>query len=374
MSGLEQKYVAEAFHSNWIAPLGPQVDAFEEEFCEVVGCDHALALSSGTAAIHLALVTLGVQAGDEVFVSSFTFSASVNPIRYVGATPVFIDSEERSWNMDPNLLADALADRDKKGKLPKALILVDLYGQTADMDAIVSLCDKYGVVLIEDAAEAMGATHGNKSAGTFGRLGVFSFNGNKIITTSGGGMLVSSDRPLLDHARKLSTQAREKAPHYQHTEIGYNYRLSNILAAIGRGQLKVLEERVQTRRDNFEAYRAALGDVPGIGFMPEASWGKSNRWLTCLTLDRELPATVATIIKALGRENIEARPLWKPMHLQPVFAAFEAFGGSVSEKLFSSGLCLPSGSSLTPSDISLIVDVVRREVGARSGAVPAAAS
>lgn len=364
MSGFEQQYVAEAFRSNWIAPLGPQVDAFEAEFCEAVGCQNALALSSGTAAIHLALLALGIGAGDEVFVSSFTFSASVNPVRYVGATPVFIDSEERSWNMDPALLEEAFASRAKTGRLPKAVILVDLYGQTADMDVIIPLCEKYEVPIVEDAAEALGARHGAKSAGTFGRLGVFSFNGNKIITTSGGGMLVSPERSLIDHAKKLSTQARDKAPYYQHSEIGYNYRLSNILAAIGRGQLKVLDERVKARRDNFEAYRAALSDIEGISFMPEALWGHSNRWLTCITLDSQLATKVAGVIECLEQEGIEARRLWKPMHLQPVFKPFEVFGGAVSERLFNAGLCLPSGSSLSAADISRIADLVRRKAGA----------
>jgi dTDP-4-amino-4,6-dideoxygalactose transaminase len=368
MSGLEQEYVAEAFRSNWIAPLGPQVDAFEREFCELIGCDNALALCSGTAAIHLALVALGVGPGDEVLVSSFTFSASVNPVRYVGATPVFIDSEERSWNLDPSLLADVLARRAKEGRVPKALILVDLYGQTADMDSIVELCERYGVNLIEDAAEALGATHGGRSAGTFGRIGVFSFNGNKIITTSGGGMLVSAEQGLTEHARKLSTQARDKAPYYQHTEIGFNYRLSNILAAIGRGQLKVLDSRVRARRQNFEAYRKALDDIDGLTFMPEADWGRSNRWLTCLTLDSELPTNVSSVIEALAQEGIEARRLWKPMHLQPIFSSAERFGGSVSERLFSSGLCLPSGSSLSKEDLDRVAGIIRREVGAKVAA------
>jgi dTDP-4-amino-4,6-dideoxygalactose transaminase len=364
LSGLEQQYVAEAFRSNWIAPLGPQVDAFEAEFCDVVGCQNALAVSSGTAAIHLALLALGVGAGDEVFVSSFTFSASVNPVRYVGAKPVFIDSEERSWNMDPALLEEALVRKAKTGRLPKAVILVDLYGQTADMDAIVPLCEKYGVPIVEDAAEALGASHGQKSAGTFGRLAVFSFNGNKIITTSGGGMLVSPERSLVDHARKLSTQARDKAPYYQHSEVGYNYRLSNILAAIGRGQLKVLDERVKARRNNFEGYRAALSDVAGISFMPEAAWGNSTRWLTCITLDSQLQANVEVVIERLEQEGIEARRLWKPMHLQPVFREFEAFGGALSERLFDAGMCLPSGSALSPAEISRIATIVRQEVGA----------
>jgi pyridoxal phosphate-dependent aminotransferase EpsN len=338
------------------------VDAFESEFKRAVGSSNALALSSGSAAIHLALVALGVTAGDEVLVSSFTFSASVNPIRYVGATPVFIDSERESWNMDPNLLADALASRARRGRLPKAVIVVDLYGQTADMTAIVALADRYGVPIIEDAAEALGATHGGRSAGTFGTLGIFSFNGNKIITTSGGGMLVGEDRRLLDHARKLSTQAREPQLHYEHTEIGYNYRLSNILAAVGRGQLEILDERVRARRDNFAAYQAAFAEIPGLALSPEAPWGRSNRWLSCLMLDAALPVGPLDVIRALAEDGIEARPLWKPMHLQPVFAGFDAVGGRVSEDLYARGLCLPSGSSMSADDLERVIGVVRRTV------------
>jgi dTDP-4-amino-4,6-dideoxygalactose transaminase len=362
MSGVEERYVADAFRSNWIAPLGPHVDAFESEFCSKIGCEHAVALSSGTAAIHLALLALGVGTGDEVFVSSFTFSASVNPICYVGAIPVLIDSERQSWNMDPSLLAEALVDRAKKGRLPKAVLVVHLYGQTAALEPIAALCESYGIPLIEDAAEALGATYGDRSAGTLGLMGVFSFNGNKIITTSSGGMLVSRDPRLIEHARKLSTQARDPAAYYQHSEIGYNYRMSNILAAIGRGQLQVLDNRVDARRANFERYRALLFDVPGIEFMPEASWGRSNRWLTCITLESDLPADPASIIEALRSEEIEARHLWKPMHLQPVFAHREMFGGAVSERLFQTGLCLPSGSSLAESDATRVVEVIRREI------------
>ena len=363
----ELELVQEAFASNWIAPLGPHVDAFEEEFCTATGAPHAAALSSGTAALHLALVLAGVRAGDEVIVSTFTFSASVNPIVYLGATPVFVDSEAVSWNMDPALLAEALEARARAGRLPRAVVVVHLYGQSADLDPIQELCDRYGVAMVEDAAEALGGTYKGVTPGTRGRAGIYSFNGNKIITTSGGGMLVSHDAELVAHARKLATQARDAAPHYQHSEIGYNYRLSNVLAAIGRGQLRVLEERVAARRANFDFYAGALGDLPGVGFMPEASWGRHSRWLTCLTIDpAEFGAGRDDVRLALEAEEIEARPLWKPMHLQPVFAGCECVGGSVSEHLFERGLCLPSGSNLERGELERVVEVVRR-VAARRG-------
>ena len=338
----------DAFASNWIAPLGPQVDAFEAEVADVVGAPYALALSSGTAALHLALILAGVGPGDEVLVATLTFSASANPIVYVGAKPVFIDSERVSWNLDPARLAEALEDRARQGRLPKAVVVVHLYGQSANLAPIVALCDQYGVRLIEDAAEALGATYQGRSPGTLGWAGFFSFNGNKIITTSGGGMLVSADKGMIEHARKLATQARDPAPHYQHSEIGYNYRLSNVLAAIGRGQLRVLAERVAARRSNFAYYQQALGELPGVCFMPEAPWGRATRWLTTLTIDpASYGATAEEVRLALEQANIEARPLWKPMHLQPVFAGCERFGGAVAEDLFSHGLCLPSGSNLT---------------------------
>ncbi len=363
MSGREQALVAEAFASNWIAPLGPFVARFEEEFAARVGVAHALALSSGTAALHLALMEAGVGPGDEVLVSTFTFAATINPILYLGATPVLIDSEPVSWNMDPELLAAVLDRRAAAGRLPRAVLIVHLYGQCADMDPIVALCDRYGVTLIEDAAEALGATYRGRSPGGFGRSGVFSFNGNKIITTSGGGMLVSDDGDLIAHARKLATQARDPAPHYEHSEIGYNYRLSNILAAIGVAQLEVLEDRVQTRRRNFDYYRVALADLPGIEFMPEAPWGRHTRWLTCMTVD---PAAFGADREALRltleARGIEARPLWKPMHMQPVYARFESVGGRVSESLFERGLCLPSGSSLTSDELERVVDAVHETV------------
>jgi pyridoxal phosphate-dependent aminotransferase EpsN len=360
MSGRERDFVREAFESNWIAPLGPQVDAFESEFCQAVGARHAVALSSGTAGIHLGLQLLGVGRDDEVLVSSLTFAASVNPIVYLGARPVFIDCERISWNMDPDLLARTLVRRARTGQRPKAVVLVHLYGQSADLDPILETCRRYEIPVLEDAAEALGATHGQQAPGTFGELGVFSFNGNKIITTSGGGMLVSRDAERIAHARKLATQARDPEPHYEHSEIGYNYRLSNVLAAIGRGQLEVLAQRVAARRRNFEVYVRHLGDLPGLTFMPEAPWGRSTRWLTCVTVEPSLfGADREEIRRALETENIEARPLWKPMHLQPVFRTYESVGGEVAAELFEKGLCLPSGSNLTETDLARVAHAVR---------------
>ena len=358
--GDEQVLIAEAFSTNWIAPLGPHVDAFEDEFRQVVDVPHAVALSSGTAALHLAMDLLGVGVGDNVICSSLTFSASANPICYQRATPVFVDCDE-TWTLDPNLLADALKSGDAAGKRAKAVIVVDLYGQCADYQPILETCDRYGVPLVEDAAEALGATYKGRPSGGFGRLGVFSFNGNKIITTSGGGMLVSREKELIDRARFLATQARDPAPHYQHSCIGYNYRLSNVLAAIGRGQLRSLAERVATRRRLFEHYVEGLQNMPGIEFMPEASYGRSNRWLTCLTINPSLFGSDREAVRlALEAENIEARPLWKPMHLQPVFSGARMFGGAVSEWLFQNGLCLPSGSSLSAEDQDRVISIVRR--------------
>lgn len=359
MSGMEQQFVQEAFASNYVAPLGPQVDAFEQEFAQKVGSKYALALSSGTAAIHLALIHLGVGLGDEVLVSSFTFAASANPVVYQRARPIFIDSEFQSWNMDPNLLEETLRKKARAGKLPKAVIVVHLYGQCADMDSIMNICTRYEVPVIEDAAEALGANYKGLSPGIFGKAGIFSFNGNKIITTSGGGMLVSDDTTLIEHAQKLSTQARDPAPHYQHSEIGYNYRMSNVLAAIGRGQLRVLDKRVRRKREIFEFYRQILGDLPGIEFMPEAPWGRHNRWLTTITIDPEsFGATREDVRIALEKENIESRPLWKPMHMQPVFRDYEAVGGRVSEDLFERGLCLPSGTAMTDADLHRVTDII----------------
>ena len=366
LSGLEQGYVEDAFASNWVTPLGPHVDAFENEFAQAVGARHAVAVSSGTAALHLALRLVGVGPGDEVLASTLTFVASVNPIVYVGATPVFIDSEPRSWNMDPALLEEALEQRSRAGRPPKAVVVVHLYGQSADLDPIAVACARYGVPLIEDAAEALGATYKGRAPGTVGALGVYSFNGNKIITTAGGGMLVTPDGAFATHARKLATQARDPAPHYEHSELGYNYRLSNVLAAIGRGQLRVLEERVAARRRNFAFYANALGGMPGIEFMPEAPWGTHTRWLTTLTIDPDVfGADRETIRVALDGAGIEARPVWKPMHLQPLYARCSVVGGAVADDLFARGLCLPSGSNLSEADLERVVAVIRRATAHR---------
>jgi dTDP-4-amino-4,6-dideoxygalactose transaminase len=352
----ELDFVKEAFETNWIAPVGPHIDGFEAEFCQAVGTSHAVAVSSGTAALHLALKLIGIGIGDEVVCSTLTFVATANPILYLGAKPIFIDSDRTSWNMDPNLLADTLDQRAKQGKLPKAVVLVHLYGQSADIDPILAACNCYDVPLIEDAAEALGATYKGKTPGTFGKIGIYSFNGNKIITTSGGGMLVTEDGVIAAKARFLATQARDPAPHYQHSEMGYNYRLSNVLAGIGRGQLQVLPERVAARRHNFEVYRQALEALPGLTFMPEASFGTSTRWLSCLTLDPQLSGITCEQLRlALAQEQIESRPVWKPLHLQPMFQDCEVVGGEVAENLFAQGLCLPSGSSLSDADRDRVI-------------------
>jgi pyridoxal phosphate-dependent aminotransferase EpsN len=360
MGSRERELLLEAFDSNWIAPLGPHVDAFERELGEAVGVPNVCALSSGTAALHLALVLLGVGAGDEVLVSTLTFAATANAVTYVGAKPTFVDCERASWNMCPDRLAEVLEQRNRSGRLPKAIIVVDLYGQCADYARIGPLAQRYGVPIIEDAAEALGATHGGRPAGGFGTLGVFSFNGNKIITTSGGGALVSSRSDLIERARFLATQARDAAPHYQHSTIGFNYRLSNLLAAVGRGQLEVLQARVAARRSNNAFYRNALGDLPGVAFLPEAPWGTSTCWLTCITVDERASGVDCEAVRlALVRADIEARPLWKPMHLQPVFAGCDTAGGSVAAELFEHGLCLPSGSALSAEDLAEIAAIVR---------------
>lgn len=360
LTGGERAFLDDALESGWIAPLGPHVDAFEEAMASEVGTEHAVALSSGTAALHLALRLAGVGPGDEVLVPSLTFVASVNPIRYLGAEPVFLDSETASWNLDPELLRDALADRARRNRIPAAVVVVHLYGQTADLEPILALCRDYGVPVVEDAAEALGARHGDRPPGGFGLAGVFSFNGNKILTTSGGGMLVTDDADLAAHARKLATQARDPAPHYEHSEIGYNYRMSNLLAAVGRAQLQALRQRVRARRAIFQRYLDALGDLPGLSFQPEAPWGLHTRWLTCLVVDEDaFGAGPETIRLTLEAANIEARPLWKPMHLQPVYRRCEVLGGEVSEGLFQRGLCLPSGSGLSEEDQSRVVEAVR---------------
>jgi dTDP-4-amino-4,6-dideoxygalactose transaminase len=375
MGDLEHKFVTEAFETNWIAPIGPHVDAFEQEFCQTVGASYAAAVTSGTAALHLALKLVGVGVGDEVFCSSLTFSASANPIAYLGAKPVFIDSDRLSWNMDPLLLEAALEQKAKLGKLPKAVILVHLYGQSADIDPILKACERHGVAMIEDAAEALGATYKGRSPGTFGKIGIFSFNGNKIITTSGGGMLVSEDASMTSKARFLATQARDPAPHYQHSEIGYNYRLSNVLAGIGRGQLMVLKDRVAARRRNCAVYEQALGKIPGIEFMPEAPWGNATRWLTCLTIDPvAFGADREQVRLALAEQQIEARPVWKPLHLQPIFSEYECFGGAVSEDLFDRGLCLPSGSNLTDAELDRVIQAILQVRSAANVKIAAAVS
>lgn len=356
----EFEYVREAFQTNWIAPVGPQINAFEQEFCQKIGANAAVALSSGTAALHLALQILGVQAGDEVICSTLTFIASASPITYLGAKPVFIDSDRSSWNLDPALLETFLKLRSQQGQLPKALILVHLYGQSADIDPILALCRQYGIALVEDAAEALGATYQGQAPGTLGDIGIYSFNGNKIITTSGGGMLVSHNPEWVEKARFLATQARDPAPHYQHSQVGYNYRLSNVLAGIGRGQLQVLDERVNARRRIFETYHQHLSSLPGVEFMPEAAFGRATRWLTCLTIDPDAFGCDREQIRlALAAENIESRPVWKPLHLQPVFRDAPIIGGEVAADLFQRGLCLPSGSALTDADLQRVISMVK---------------
>jgi pyridoxal phosphate-dependent aminotransferase EpsN len=363
----EHELLLDALESNWIAPLGPHVDAFEREFAEKLGVSHAVALSSGTAALHLALLVAGVQPGDIVLTSTLTFAATANAIRYAGAEPVFIDSDQTSWNMDPRLLAAEMRRAAAEGKLPKAAVVVDICGQCADWGPIRDICREYGVCTIEDAAESLGSTYHGKPAGTLANIGCFSFNGNKIITTSGGGMLVTENASWAASVRHLSTQARDPAPHYQHSKVGYNYRLSNLLAAVGRGQLQVLSDRVCQRRTNFEFYRSALADLPGVEFMPEAPFGLATRWLSCVLIDRAVcGVSPSEVCNALAGDNIEARPMWKPMHQQPVFAGCRVVGGQVSDDIFRRGLCLPSGSSLTDHDLHRVVRAFRAALGQRS--------
>jgi dTDP-4-amino-4,6-dideoxygalactose transaminase len=366
LSGHERELVAEAFDSNWIAPLGPMVDAFERELAEAVEVGHAAALSSGTAALHLALRLLGVGPGDEVLCPTLTFAGTAFPVVYEGARPVFLDVHPETWTLDPALLAEELERRARAGRPPAAVVTVDLYGQSADQAPILAACAAHGVPVVEDAAEALGASYRGRSVGGFGRFGVFSFNGNKVLTTSGGGALVSDDGEAIARARKLASQAREPVVHYEHRELGFNYRLSNLLAAVGRGQLRVLGERVAARRRTFERYREALADLPGIGFMPEAPYGRPSRWLTCVTIDPAAAGVDREAVRlALEAADVEARPLWKPMHLQPVFAGCETVGGAVAEGLFERGLCLPSGSSLTDADRERVVERVRGAWGLR---------
>lgn len=380
MGGDELEFVRKAFGSNYIAPLGPMVDAFEKAFCEYTGFGNAVALSSGTAAMHLALRYLDVGPGDEVIASTLTFIGSVTPVAFLGATPVFVDCDRTSWNMDLALLETELGRCAASGRLPKAVAPTDLYGQCCDLERIVEMCDRYGIPVVCDSAEAMGAwmregvraEGGLKHAGKGARAAVFSFNGNKIITTSGGGMLASDDRELIEKARFWSQQARDPAPHYEHTEIGYNYRMSNILAAIGLGQLQALDERVKRRREIFETYRAVLEDLPGVSFMPEASYARSSRWLTVMLIDPMTAKTDRETVRlALEAENIESRPVWKPMHMQPVFGfsrkdakaqrgtcSCRVVGGEVAEEFFERGLCLPSGTAMSNADVERVIGIV----------------
>lgn len=361
MGGKEELYVKEAFDTNWIAPLGPHVDGFEKDLVNYTGTKAAAALISGTSAIHLALILLDVQAADEVLCQSFTFSASANPIVYQGATPVFVDSEKDTWNMSPEYLRIAIVDRLSKGKKPKAIMPVHLYGMPSQMEKILAIANEFEIPVIEDAAEALGSSINGKACGTFGKLGVLSFNGNKIITTSGGGALLSDEEEFIKRARFLATQARDVAPHYQHSVIGYNYRMSNVCAAIGKGQLEVLPERVAQRRANFSFYKNALKDIKGIGFLPEPDGYFSNRWLTAITVNPALTGGITRegIRLHLENKNIESRPLWKPMHLQPVFEKYPFYGDGTAQKLFETGLCLPSGSNLPLEDLNKVVSSIK---------------
>jgi len=363
----EQLFISEAFHTNWIAPVGPHINQFEREVAAYTGAKGAVALTSGTAAIHLALRALGIKAGDFVLCSTFTFVASANPILYEGATPVFIDSEPDSWNMSPLALERACQEFEQKGQRPKAVVVVNLYGQSADMDPIQKICESYNIPIVEDAAESLGATYQNKASGTFGRFGIFSFNGNKMITTSNGGMIVSDDLVALEKIRFWSTQAKDTSKYYQHSEIGFNYRLSNVLAGIGRGQLLVLDDRVNARRQVFNRYVEAFKGLRGIHWMPEATFGRSTRWLTALTIDPLfIQSTPENIIDALEAENIEARRLWKPMHQQPLYKQYEYYqhdkDQSVSDELFENGVCLPSGSNLTPRQQNRVINCLLKEI------------
>jgi dTDP-4-amino-4,6-dideoxygalactose transaminase len=367
----ETAFVEDAFKTNWIAPLGPHVDGFERELCAYAGVGHGAAVSSGTAAIHLALLLLGVQPGDTVFCSSLTFVGSCNPILYCGARPVFIDSDPQTWNMSAAALERAFEWARREGRLPRCVIVVNLYGQSADMDAILALCTRYGVPVLEDAAESLGASYKGRASGSFGKIGVYSFNGNKIITTSGGGMLVAQDAALMQRARKLATQAREPAAHYEHVEVGFNYRMSNVLAGIGRGQRRVLEQRVQQRRQVFERYREAFAGEAQLQWMPEPPGYRSTRWLTCFTLAgpgahlrRDL------VLRSLERHSIEARPVWKPMHQQPLFQGAPYFAhstGDVSAGLFDAGICLPSGSNLTAQQQARVIEQLQRALALAKG-------
>ena len=362
LSGLEKEFLQEALDSNWIAPLGPQVDSFEEEMVEYLGVKAAVALSSGTAALHLALRISGVNSGDIVLCPSLTFSSSANVILYEKAIPVFIDADPKTWNINCVSLERAIIACKERGKLPKVLITVDIYGQSEDYDKILEICNKYNIAVIEDAAEALGSEYKGAKCGTFGKAGIFSFNGNKIVTTSGGGMLVSNDEKFVEQARFLSSQAREPEIHYEHKELGYNYRMSNLLAAVGRGQLAVLDEKVKSKQEIFTRYKLALGDIEGLEFMPMASYGISNCWLTTLVINEDIAGfNRDSVIVALEKENIESRPIWKPMHLQPLYKEFDYYlsdEGDISQMLFNNGICLPSGTNLSIDDQEKIIDII----------------
>jgi dTDP-4-amino-4,6-dideoxygalactose transaminase len=355
----ERRLLLDALASGWIAPVGPHLDAFEHQLAGRVGVAHAVATSSGTAALHLAMLAIGVGPGDDVLVPTFTFVATAAAAMYVGARPVLVDCDRDTWQIDPALVAEEIETRARRGTLPAAVVTVDLYGQTADYGALVPLCEQYGVPLIEDAAEALGATHRGNAAGSFGRAAVFSFNGNKIITTSGGGMLVSSDGELAERVRYLSTQAREPVTHYEHRQLGYNYRMSNLLAALGIAQLEGLDRRLTRRRAINTEYRGALGAIAGLEFMPRAAYGEPNDWLTCVTVDPERFGTTREAIRlALEEHDIESRPTWKPLHLQPLLVQCPVIGGGVAAEIFARGLCLPSGSNLADADLRRVVEVI----------------
>ena len=362
--GYEQAYVKEAFDTNWVAPLGPNVNQFEHELADYVGVKSASALSSGTAAIHLGLKALGVGEGDTVFCSTLTFSASCNPILYLGATPVFIDSDAATWNMCPKALKKAFEDATKRHQLPKAVVVVNLYGQSADMDPILELCQKYNVPILEDAAESLGSTYKGRMSGTIGDIGIYSFNGNKIITTSGGGMMVSNNEDYTKKATFWATQSREAERHYEHQELGYNYRMSNVVAGIGRGQLKVLNERIVKKKEIYETYQSAFKEIADIEMMNICDFGESNYWLSVMTLKESSQVKPLDILLALEKENIESRPVWKPMHMQPVFKQYPFFTATddqpVSEDYFKRGICLPSDTKMTADQQQRVIDIIKR--------------
>ena len=363
MGGEEMKYINEAFETNWVAPLGPNVTEFEKEMCGYTGAKAATALVSGTSAIHLALKCLGVGEGDVVFCSSLTFSATANPIIYQGAEPVFIDSEYETWNMCPIALQKAFDDAEKCGKMPKAVVVVNLYGQSADYDKLKAICDKYNVPIVEDAAESLGATYKGKQTGTIGDIGIYSFNGNKIITTSGGGMMVSNNEEYNKKALFWATQSREAERHYEHKELGFNYRMSNVVAGIGRGQLKVLNDRIAKKKEIYEAYKEGFKEIEDIKMMNIADFGEPNYWLSCITINEDSKVKPLDIILALEKENIESRPVWKPMHMQPFFKDYKFFskkdGVSISENLFNRGICLPSDTKNTIEEFNKVISIIK---------------